>query len=291
MIEERRTRTEDDPSGSLGEEVGALAFHAHPYGQPIIGWMVDLTRITPEEIQAFYRTYYSPGNAILVAVGDFKAAEVMAKIQATFGKNPKGAAAAAGPRRRAAAERRASGPGAPRCPAADRLSRLPRAEPEVGGRARAGGAVGHPLGRPLVPALPSTSSTSASWPSRPAVTTRTSPSIPTCSGSGPPRCRARRPRRSRRSCSARWTSSSASRSRPRSSRGPRTRSSPAIVFQDDSIHTRGSLLARFELIGGYALRDGFLDRIRAVTAADVQRVAKLYFEDDKKNVGTLLPKP
>ena len=65
----------------------------------------------------------------------------------------------------------------------------------------------------------------------------------------------------------------------------------SYVFQDDSIHTRGSLLARFELIGGYALRDGFLDRIRAVTAADVQRVAKLYFEDDKKNVGTLLPKP
>jgi zinc protease len=65
----------------------------------------------------------------------------------------------------------------------------------------------------------------------------------------------------------------------------------SYVFQDDSIHTRGSLLARFELIGGYALRDGFLDRIRGVTAADVQRVAKLYFEDDKKNVGILLPKP
>jgi zinc protease len=63
------------------------------------------------------------------------------------------------------------------------------------------------------------------------------------------------------------------------------------VFQDDSIHSRAALLARFELIGGYALRDGFLDRIRAVTAADVQRVARLYFEDDKKNVGTLLPKP
>ena len=64
-----------------------------------------------------------------------------------------------------------------------------------------------------------------------------------------------------------------------------------FVFQDDSIHSRATLLARFELIGGYALRDGYLDRIRAVTAAEVQAVAKRYFEDDKKNVGILLPKP
>ena len=88
VIEERRTRTEDDPGGFLGEEVGALAFQAHPYGQPIIGWMVDIKRITPDEIRAFYRTYYGPSNAIVVAVGDFKAPEVLAKIQATFGKNP-----------------------------------------------------------------------------------------------------------------------------------------------------------------------------------------------------------
>jgi zinc protease len=65
----------------------------------------------------------------------------------------------------------------------------------------------------------------------------------------------------------------------------------SFVFQDDSIHRRGSLLARFELIGGYALKDTYLASIRAVTAADLQRVAGAYFQDDKKNVGTLLPKP
>src|SRR6185503_382916 len=93
VIEERRTRTEDDPGGFLGEEVSALAFRAHPYGQPIIGWMVDLTRITPEEIAAFYRIYYGPSNAILAVAGDFKATDALAKIKATFGKNPKSAAA------------------------------------------------------------------------------------------------------------------------------------------------------------------------------------------------------
>jgi zinc protease len=64
-----------------------------------------------------------------------------------------------------------------------------------------------------------------------------------------------------------------------------------FVFQEDSIHRRASLLARFELIGGYADKDRFLERLRAVTAADVQRVARAYFPDDKKNVGVLLPRP
>ena len=77
VIEERRTRTEDDPGGFLGEEVGSLAFKAHPYGYPIIGWMEDIKRITPAEIRAFYKTYYVPNNAIVVAAGDFRAANVM----------------------------------------------------------------------------------------------------------------------------------------------------------------------------------------------------------------------
>jgi predicted Zn-dependent peptidase len=51
------------------------------------------------------------------------------------------------------------------------------------------------------------------------------------------------------------------------------------------------MLVRFELIGGYGLLDAFLARIQAVTAADLQRVARMYFPADRKNVGVLLPKP
>src|SRR2546425_4325817 len=69
VIEERRTRTEDDPGGFLGEEVSSIAFKAHPYGYPIIGWLEDIKRITPAEIRAFYQTYYLPNNAMVVAVG------------------------------------------------------------------------------------------------------------------------------------------------------------------------------------------------------------------------------
>ena len=91
IIEERRTRTVDDPGGFLGEEVSSIAFKAHPYGVPIIGWVEDLKRITPEEIRAFYRTYYVPNNAIVVAAGDVKAAEALEKIKRHFGAIPRGA--------------------------------------------------------------------------------------------------------------------------------------------------------------------------------------------------------
>src|SRR5437660_6031072 len=47
VIEERRTRTEDDPDGFLSEAVNAISFKAHPYGQPTVGWMEDITRVTP----------------------------------------------------------------------------------------------------------------------------------------------------------------------------------------------------------------------------------------------------
>ena len=65
----------------------------------------------------------------------------------------------------------------------------------------------------------------------------------------------------------------------------------AFVFQEDSVHRRASLLARFELIGGYALMDRYLDRLRGVTAADLSRVAQAYFQDYRKSVGILIPTP
>jgi zinc protease len=88
VIEERRTRTEDDPGGFLGEEVGSIAFKAHPYGFPIIGWMEDIKRITPAEIRAFYKTYYVPNNATLVVAGDVDPEEVFQLAEKSFGSIP-----------------------------------------------------------------------------------------------------------------------------------------------------------------------------------------------------------
>lgn len=67
---ERRFRVENDPDGAMDEALFELLFPTHPYGMPTIGYMQDLDRLTLEEALAFYRTYYSVGNATIVIVGD-----------------------------------------------------------------------------------------------------------------------------------------------------------------------------------------------------------------------------
>ncbi|MBI5166817.1 MAG: insulinase family protein [candidate division NC10 bacterium] len=88
--EERRLRIEDDPTSLLREELLASAFKAHPYRQPVIGWMSDLERITREDLYRYYKTYYVPNNASIVAVGDFDKFEILKKIEKHFGPIPPG---------------------------------------------------------------------------------------------------------------------------------------------------------------------------------------------------------
>lgn len=90
VMEERRLRTEDNPSAILSEQLVATAFQIHPYHWPIIGWMEDLARLTLEDLKAYYQTYYNPVNAFLVVVGDFKKEDLLPRIEKAFGKYPKG---------------------------------------------------------------------------------------------------------------------------------------------------------------------------------------------------------
>jgi zinc protease len=290
VIEERRTRTEDDPNGFLGEEVGALAFRAHPYGQPIIGWMEDIKRITPEEIRAFYKTYYQPNNAIVVAVGAFEAPALMEKIKTQFGRIPR----------------------APAPPA------VTAAEPVQNGARRL--LLQKEAQLPIVYlAYPVPNQTSADAPALEILSTILS--------SG----RSSRLYRSliydrQLALDAGgdyswfsfdpnlfwfWATAMPGQTtetlekellaemdklgkEPVSDlelQRARNQIEAAFVFQDDSVHRRASMLARFETIGGHGLKDKYLERIRAVTAADVQRVARAYFIEQHKNVGVLLPRP
>jgi zinc protease len=68
--EERRSRTDNDPSSLLQEQTTAALYIAHPYGRPVIGWMSDVQGLTRQDALEFYRKYYTPGNAILVIAGD-----------------------------------------------------------------------------------------------------------------------------------------------------------------------------------------------------------------------------
>jgi zinc protease len=85
VMEERRLRTDDSPQEALEEQVQAAAFLAHPYHWPVIGWMHDIEGLTLEDALHYHTIYYSPQNALVVAVGDFDATKVMRQIEELFG--------------------------------------------------------------------------------------------------------------------------------------------------------------------------------------------------------------
>lgn len=88
VMEERRLRNDDSPNGLLFETFTSAAYRAHPYGVPTIGWGSDILSLTPAETEAFFKTYYGPNNATIALVGDVNPKEVIALIEHTFGKIP-----------------------------------------------------------------------------------------------------------------------------------------------------------------------------------------------------------
>ncbi|MGI8913430.1 MAG: M16 family metallopeptidase [Chloroflexota bacterium] len=95
VIISERQGGENYPTRHLYEEVMAVAYKVHPYGQPVIGWKSDLERITREELWTHYQCYYHPNNAVAVAVGDFSAPTMLAQIEHYFGGIAAGQSAAA----------------------------------------------------------------------------------------------------------------------------------------------------------------------------------------------------
>src|SRR5215467_10019678 len=289
VMEERRTRTEDDPDGLIAEEMNSLAFKAHPYRWPIIGWMEDIKRINPPELRSFYDTYYQPNNAILVVVGDVKTAELMARVRQLFEPLPRGPApppvTAVEPpqideRRVLIRKEGAQLPivelgwhvpnhQSPDAPALEllstilsegRASRLYRKL--VYEQRMALGAGGDYSYFSIDPNLFSFSATPLPGNTAEALERALSSEIELLKKERVPDEELER---------------------------AKNQIEAAFVWQQDSVHSRASSLARFELAGSWRLQADFVPRIRAVTAADLERVARAYFPVDRKNVAVLLP--
>jgi len=86
--EERRQRIEEEPHAQLYEQFNAIAFVAHPYRRPVIGWMGNLESLDAATVRDFYRRWYVPANAALVVVGDVDPAQVRQWAEDHFGSIP-----------------------------------------------------------------------------------------------------------------------------------------------------------------------------------------------------------
>ncbi len=82
-------RGENVPASVLYQRVMQGAFLWHNYGKPTIGSRADLENVPIDRLQAFYRKYYRPDNAMLVLAGHFEEARALQLIQDTFGRIPK----------------------------------------------------------------------------------------------------------------------------------------------------------------------------------------------------------
>lgn len=88
VMEERRLRTESQPIGRMIEQVLAVAYTAHAYGQPTVGYMSDLHAITRQDAEAFHRKYYVPSNITVAIVGDIDAKKSLPMLRKYFGRIP-----------------------------------------------------------------------------------------------------------------------------------------------------------------------------------------------------------
>ena len=86
--EERRLRTDASPFGALMEQFLGTAFLAHPYKLPAIGWASDIQDITTAQLMAFYDEYYALSNMTIAIVGDLQPPEVMRLAEKYFGPLP-----------------------------------------------------------------------------------------------------------------------------------------------------------------------------------------------------------
>ncbi len=81
-------RSENSPFSVLLDQVGMTAFVAHPYHHPTIGWRSDIENVPIEKLRNFYDTFYWPNNATVSVLGDFDPDEALDLIRTHFGKIP-----------------------------------------------------------------------------------------------------------------------------------------------------------------------------------------------------------
>lgn len=287
--EERRLRTEDDPQSFLVESLFAQAFLMHPYHWPIIGWFPDLNAMTREDLKRHYDTYYVPNNATLIVVGDIKADALLPTIKRLFESIPKGPAppqqVVAEPEqkgeRRIIVKREAQLPfvmAGYRVPNYSDADSYPLTVLESilshGKSAR--------LYRSLVYEQKKALAVGAEYS-----LLQTDPELFYFYAVVKP---GRKVEEVEQALYSEIAKLQAEPPAAKELQRARNQVEAAYVFGQDSNFRQAMLLGQAETVGaGWRHVGRFLERIRSVTAEDVQRVAKRYFVQDARTVGILLP--
>jgi predicted Zn-dependent peptidase len=93
VYEERRLRVESTPTGRLEEAFEEIFWHSSPYSWPVIGYPSDVAAITKQQADDYYALYYAPNNITAILVGDFDPKEALALAEKYLGRIPRGKSA------------------------------------------------------------------------------------------------------------------------------------------------------------------------------------------------------
>jgi zinc protease len=295
VVEERRLTTEDRPNSLLFEQFQAAAFFNQPYGHPIIGWMTDIESYSLEDLQDWYERWYAPNNAVVVVVGDVDPEAVVAAAERHFGSIPARALPVRKPREETPqrGERRVTLQAPAELPylvlgwKAPSLSSL-EDPADAYALIVAAGALdsgeASRFARGLVRGRELASSTSSRYsPFTRLDTLFTVAAVPTAD------------------TDMATLESALLQEIERLHEEPldtaelqrvQARVIASEIFQRDSIRAQAFEIGMLQTIGlGWQVSDEYVERIRAVTAEDVQRVARQYLVPERLTVGILDPLP
>jgi len=91
VVQNEKRQHENQPYGKVWDLITRATYPpGHPYSWPVIGSMEDLNAASLEDVREWFKTYYGPGNAVLVVAGDVRFEEVKAKVERAFGDIPPG---------------------------------------------------------------------------------------------------------------------------------------------------------------------------------------------------------
>lgn len=85
ILEERNSRTDNNPAALFAEQMEAALFLSHPYGRPVIGWRHEMETLSTQDALDHYRRHYGPDNAILIVAGDMDATALKPLAEKYYG--------------------------------------------------------------------------------------------------------------------------------------------------------------------------------------------------------------